>query len=332
MSKFHSPSAMCTLSNIDSYVRYRLPDDDVVHLIEGSCLAWDGSWPQESVFVMAPFVATGQCPAVMISPSVQQVAPLMCPEEVSSESAQDYAEVFRTFHSAIRQKEFDKLVLSSPFCAEGLWESRFDALCKAYPHSLVYLLSTPQTGTWMGATPEVLLAGNASAWWTMALAGTKTAEPEWDEKNIREQQLVSTFIYDVLMQYADDVQMGDAYTMHSGALCHLRTDFHFSLPSSEVCSSLLSTLHPTPAVCGLPQQKALRFIREHEGYDRQYYSGFVGPVNAPEGTLLGVNIRCAKLLGEGKARIFAGSGLMPESTLESEWQEVKRKAQSLLQC
>lgn len=58
----------------------------------------------------------------------------------------------------------------------------------------------------------------------------------------------------------------------AGALSHLKTDFHFSLPDSNKLGNLLNLLHPTPAVCGLPKEEAYRFIQDNEKYDRRYYS------------------------------------------------------------
>jgi isochorismate synthase len=64
---------------------------------------------------------------------------------------------------------------------------------------------------------------------------------------------------------------------------------------------VISVLHPTPAVCGLPKQEAKDFILENEGYDRKYYTGFLGELNKEafnKETLksdLYVNLRCMKI-------------------------------------
>jgi isochorismate synthase len=41
---------------------------------------------------------------------------------------------------------------------------------------------------------------------------------------------------------------------------------------------VISVLHPTPTVCGLLNKKQ-DFILENEGYDRKYYTGFLGELN-----------------------------------------------------
>ena len=65
------------------------------------------------------------------------------------------------------------------------------------------------------------------------------------------------------------------YPAFAGALSHLKTDFHFSLPDNDSLGDLLKLLHPTPAVCGLPKEKAYQFILDHEDHERRYHSGFM---------------------------------------------------------
>ena len=91
---------------------------------------------------------------------------------------------------------------------------------------------------------------------------------------------------------------------------------------------MLALLHPTSAVCGLPKEPALQFILENEGFDRSYYSGFLGPVNSATGTHLYVNLRCMELL-EKEAILYAGAGITAESNPEKEWQETQHKMQTM---
>ncbi len=82
------------------------------------------------------------------------------------------------------------------------------------------------------------------------------------------------------------------YPAYAGALSHLKTDFHFSLKDNKGLGDLLKVRHPTPAVCGLPKEEAYRFILENEGYDRRYYSGFIGWLDPGGRTDIYVNLRC----------------------------------------
>ena len=118
------------------------------------------------------------------------------------------------------------------------------------------------------------------------------------------------------------------YPAYAGALSHLKTDFHFSLKDNKNLGDLLKVLHPTPAVCGLPKEEAYRFILENEGYDRKYYSGFIGWLD-PEGrTDLYVNLRCMHIEDE-QLTLYAGGGLLASSELNDEWQETEKKLQTM---
>jgi isochorismate synthase len=93
---------------------------------------------------------------------------------------------------------------------------------------------------------------------------------------------------------------------------------------------MLRLLHPTSAVGGMPRVAALDFLAHHEGYDRAYYSGFLGPVNvaAPGVARLFVNLRCLQLRA-GEAILYAGTGLTVDSDPAREWQETEYKMRTI---
>ena len=92
---------------------------------------------------------------------------------------------------------------------------------------------------------------------------------------------------------------------------------------------MLDLLHPTSAVCGMPQLPAKKFIEEHEGFDRQFFSGYLGPLNMEEETHLFVNLRCLRL-NQGSATLFAGAGVTADSHPHKEWIETQLKFDTLL--
>ena len=92
---------------------------------------------------------------------------------------------------------------------------------------------------------------------------------------------------------------------------------------------MLELLHPTSAVCGMPKMAALEFIQSHENYDREFYSGFLGPVNVENETNLFVNLRCTKIQNR-TATLYAGGGITEDSIPEKEWQETELKCQTML--
>ena len=104
--------------------------------------------------------------------------------------------------------------------------------------------------------------------------------------------------------------------------------------SKNTLKKVIAALHPTPAVCGLPKQSAKNFIRENEGYNREYYSGFLGELNLDLVTFktaqtdLFVNLRCVKILKD-KAQLFIGCGITKDSNPEAEYIETINKSMTM---
>ena len=93
--------------------------------------------------------------------------------------------------------------------------------------------------------------------------------------------------------------------------------------------ALALSLHPTPAICGSPTLLSKHFILEHEGYDRNYFAGLVGWMDADGNGEWAVTIRCG-LLSERNLRLYAGAGIVKGSEAELEWNETEAKMQTLL--
>ena len=107
-------------------------------------------------------------------------------------------------------------------------------------------------------------------------------------------------------------------TVAAGQLLHLRTDFEVDLQNvpfpprwAPTCCGCCTPLRPW-AAC--PKRPPWHFLQPHEGYDRAYYSGFLGPVNvdAPGIARLFVNLRCLQLRAT-EAILYAGTGLTVDS-------------------
>lgn len=218
--------------------------------------------------------------------------------------------------------------------------SMFEQLCNRYPHAFISLVAIPDVGTWIGASPELLLALNQETLSTMALAGTQ-ARPanlplnlvHWGHKEIEEQALVSDYIREFFKKAGiDDLQESGPETAAAGNIVHLRTTFHVKRPKATLltlANQVLYQLHPTSAVCGMPKDKALSFILAHENYDRSFYSGFLGPVHIDGQSSLYVNLRCMQLQ-QHAANLYVGAGITAESVPEAEWHETILKAETLL--
>ncbi|KAI3846535.1 hypothetical protein MKX03_008217 [Papaver bracteatum] len=87
---------------------------------------------------------------------------------------------------------------------------------------------------------------------------------------------------------------------------------------------VLSSLHPTPAVCGFPTEVARQFIAETEMFDRGMYAGPVGWFGGKE-TEFAVGIRSALVEKGLGALIYAGAGIVNGTKSSSEWEELELK-------
>jgi isochorismate synthase len=253
--------------------------------------------------------------------------------------------------AAIKQRQFNKVVLSRTkelsYTKAFQPVNAFYKLTKAYPHAFVSLVNLPEEKElWLGASPEALIQQQANGIFnTMSLAGTQTAtngagslipryDIRWGQKEIEEQALVSRYIVECFkkIRLREYLETGPK-TALAGNLYHLRTDFEVDTHAvnfPELGSVMLRLLHPTSAVCGVPKIPSLEFIKSIEGYDRSYYSGFLGPVQVDGDTGLFVNLRTVRLKNN-IATFFAGAGITEDSVPALEWEETELKCDTLLQ-
>lgn len=230
---------------------------------------------------------------------------------------------------AIHNNAFKKVVLSrkeavklEKFNSKNIFEN----LLNTYPNAFVYLWYHPKIGLWLGATPETLVKIKGTDFETMALAGTlpyTTETLNWSQKEIEEQQFVTDYILDKLTPLCSHLHTNPTETVRAGTLLHLKTKIQGSLSSSV--SELIRTLHPTPAVCGLPLQASKDFILENELYQRTFYTGFLGEIGIANTSELFVNLRCMELQNN-TALLYIGGGITKDSSPEKEWDETVAKA------
>lgn len=226
----------------------------------------------------------------------------------------------------------------------------FDKLCEAYPSAFISAVSLPHLGVvWMGASPEVLVSQDSEGIFrTMALAGTQSAydsdgnlikpsEALWRQKEIEEQSFVTRYIINCLKKIrVREFEEEGPKTVIAGNLMHLRTDIIIdtvAINFPQLATVMLDLLHPTSAVCGMPKIPATEFILSNEGYDRDFFSGFLGPVNIQSSereaeSHIFVNLRTMKIEGN-VATLYAGCGITADSNPEKEWNETEMKTQTL---
>jgi isochorismate synthase len=251
-----------------------------------------------------------------------------------------YEELVSKGIAAIKNEEFKKVVLSRSEkvdLAEFDFIETFQHLIELYPTTFSYAFFHPEIGFWMGATPEQLLKANGNVFETTALAGTQKANLEaeivWQQKEKDEQQYVTDFIVKRLREVASAVDITEPYSVKAGSIWHIKTDISGVLNANSTLEEVIDTLHPTPAVCGLPKKKAKAFIIENENYHRTFYTGFMGELNSSFANNdissdLFVNLRSMQIQ-DNKAILYMGCGITKESIPEKEWEESVNKSMTM---
>ncbi|MCP9199843.1 chorismate-binding protein [Gramella sp. GC03-9] len=358
-----------------AFVAYSRPGDHLVNAL----LQNDKSVHQlidlnESGFIFAPFKADGAAyiipsegsdflefdnkDAENIDSELFESLSLTTDFEMMEEDQKVHEKLVQKGIDRIKDGEFQKVVLarSEKVQVHDPDPLRiFKKLLNKYSEAFVYLWFHPETGTWLGATPETLLRSERNKFHTMALAGTQLyrgeENVEWGQKEAEEQAFVTDYIVDSLknLKAVEELEVSEPYSSRAGSLLHIRTDISGKMNDPGDLEKVISTLHPTPAVCGMPKQEALQFILKNEEHDREFYSGYLGELNLKstthrsgnrrnqenrqfsaisKKTELFVNLRCMKLK-EGQARIFIGGGITKDSNAADEWMETVNKSQTM---
>lgn len=196
----------------------------------------------------------------------------------------------------------------------------------------------------VGASPEILLSRRGTTVTCRPLAGSapRRSDPDADRaegvallassKNLAEHAFVVHWIRDVLAPLCTDLVVPSSPELtRTGELWHLASPIRGELRDASVGSLELATLlHPTPAVCGTPTDRALATIREIEG-DRRFYGGAVGWCDADGDGDWVVAIRCAEIDAAGTGAIaWAGGGIVSASDPDEELDETTTKLGTLL--
>ena len=297
---------------------------------------------QEAGFVFATFDGTSnyciptQKSQVLGAEFEASTATLFSVDTPFVESAKvDFESLVSKAISSIQAGQFEKVVLSRKELVA--WPdielaALINRLFSLYPTAFCYAWFHPETGLWLGASPEQLVKIQVQTIHTIALAGTQkfTENPRWGAKEKQEQQVVTDYLVAQLQPFCERLKLTGPHTQQAGSLLHLKTEIRAQLHTGFSLQNLLQQLHPTPAVCGMPKAAALQFIGQEEGYDRQFYSGFLGEILGNNQVDLFVNLRCMNLANE-QAHIYVGCGITSGSLPESEFAETVHKAQTMKQ-
>jgi isochorismate synthase len=334
---------------------YRLPGKSEVEVIAQKNTVTHQLKPNSQGFVFAPFAENGNFKTLFINADVigtgeslpalnfcnkSKAQSIKAPVFKHKQSSKhQFKQLVKKLRQNIRKGKFAKVVAARVALKAKPQKFKpvifFNALCKKYPQAFVSLVSSPQYGLWIGASPEVLAEVNKVGFTTYSLAGTKAnnklnAKAAWGTKEKEEQQLVSDYVVQAFKKVAQEPpKIAGPVTVAAGNLLHLRTTFLYKDVPVSQWIKVVNQLHPTPAVAGLPKQKAVDYILTHEKSPRAFYSGYLGPVNMDSSIHLFVNLRCMQVL-KNKLALYVGCGITKDSKPELEWKESKIKTETLL--
>ena len=324
------------------FVSFRVPNsEEVIVYYQNKNNLYSTNDMLVSGFVMSPFSQTEETyyiPDDLNETFLRKNIPLSEKHEYNimedASKKTDFIELITRAKEQIYSGVFNKVVVSRHliFPSKKKPVNLFLALENLYPETLVYLWHHPKVGTWLGASPEQLVNSTVKETKTMSLAGTQLYnqyEPsKWTSKEYEEQAIVTKEMTNNLKTIfpSDQILVKGPLNLRTGNLLHLCT--HFKMPALKVPLQLLiNALHPTPAVAGVPKEKAIEFIKSEEGYNRLFYTGFLGIITKEKKHLF-VNLRCGQWK-QGKLTLFVGAGITKGSIPENEWIETQRKATTL---
>jgi isochorismate synthase len=245
----------------------------------------------------------------------------------------------------IRHGELDKIVLAREVRAHSARPhdpaAVLGALREAFPACYCWCVGTDEAA-FVGASPELLVRRDGERAQTVALAGTtrRSADPSVDDhlgeqllrsaKNREEQAIVARGIKRALEPLSMWVTAAEEPALIKVQnVQHLATPIRAQLADPVPAIELAGLLHPTPAVGGEPRDAALPLIPALEGLDRGWYSGAVGWTDLSEDGEFCVALRCALLRGR-VAHLYAGCGIVGDSSAPEELAETEVKLQALL--
>ena len=253
-----------------------------------------------------------------------------------------WCEAVGTATERIAAGDLDKVVLARAVEVRADAELRVSAvlthLRRTHPASMIFSVEG-----FVGATPEMLVSRHGDIVRAHPMAGTapRSGDPTTDARLARqlldspntraEHRHTIDMVHDTLLPWCSFLdEEAEPSIVAVANVQHLATrlEGQLSTPAASVLE-LVGALHPTPAVGGSPRDRALRLIEELEQLDRGRYAGPVGWIDTAGNGVWAVGIRSAEISGH-TARLFAGVGVVADSTPETELAESRAKLQTML--
>lgn len=245
----------------------------------------------------------------------------------------------------IESKELEKIVLARKSVFDFDVALRAEALLKHLkdrtPNCYHFNFQYSSNSSFLGATPECLYKRNQQNITTEAIAGTRPRVKDQQQDKALEEQLLNSdkdaqehkFVAEAITATIKPLctrfDSDDSFSLRKlKGSQHLRTGFVGELKSDVSDQTILESLHPTPAVAGVPTQTALDTIKSIEPFNRGWYAGPVGYIGADQ-TEFAVAIRSG-LITENHLALYAGAGIVSGSTSDGEWDEIENKISNFM--
>ncbi len=270
------------------------------------------------------------------------------PETQVETGEEDWTRMVRGALDKIFLGDLSKVVMARALTAA--FQEEVDAvsvamsLWKGNPGAHVFLFEPSEGHALVGAAPETIATVSSGTFRATAVAGSiprgETPEEQSalagallnSEKDLREHRVCVEDMVTRLGTVSEEIQAeGEPHVLTLSAIQHLETLITSKLRVDETVLSTLRALHPTPAVCGFPRDRALALLADAEPFSRGWYAGPVGWFDEKGDGVFVPALRSA--VGRGKEwRLFAGAGIVAGSDPEKEWAETRIKFQPVLRA
>ncbi|ABC33201.1 Isochorismate synthase [Hahella chejuensis KCTC 2396] len=195
----------------------------------------------------------------------------------------------------------------------------------------------------VGASPELLVSRSGMRVFANPLAGSVARSPDrkedarragallQSEKDLHEHAVVIDAVAKALAPFCRNLDVPSTPSLtQTPTLWHLSTEITGELIDPAITSyALAQALHPTPAVCGYPTERARELIGELEPFNRGFFTGMVGWSDASGDGEWAVTIRCAEV-EDRLLRLYAGAGVVEGSDPQKELDETSTKLKTML--
>ncbi|OZM70605.1 isochorismate synthase [Amycolatopsis antarctica] len=274
------------------------------------------------------------------------------PEPVATTAVPEPERHMRAVEEAVRALRANRLrkvvlarALDLDFAETVTGRSILANLAADNPAGYTFAAPLPGGRTLVGSTPELLVSRSGDRIRSHPHAGSapRSADPATDAERGRqlaasvkdqaEHAVLTEMIAETLRPFCRTLDVPATPSLEANpAVWHLTTTITGELADPGITAlHLAEALHPTPAICGTPTDAARAAIGELEPFDRGYYAGAVGWVDAAGDGEWAIAIRCAEIAGT-RMRLYAGGGIMPGSEAADELAETSAKFRVLLRA